>query len=121
VLVAPTMDRMEWTRTQHEDHALLFRLRAVENDRWLVRASSSGRTEVVSPRGVPSQEGIEVGEVGHIVLPFAHRSTWALGGRLALLGPVAAGGTAMFLVWRGLRWVRDRRRGPRPGVDTRGY
>jgi apolipoprotein N-acyltransferase len=114
VLVAPTMDRMEWTRTQHEHHALLFRLRAVETDRWLVRASSSGRTEVVSPRGVPSREGIDVGEVGQIVLPFAHRSSWALGGRLALLGAVAAGGTAMFLVWRGLRWLRDWR-GPVTG------
>ena len=42
VLVAPTMDAMAWGRVEHEHHALLFRLRAVENDRWLVRASSSG-------------------------------------------------------------------------------
>ena len=42
VLVAPTMDAMNWTRIQHEHHALLFRLRAVENDRWLLRAATSG-------------------------------------------------------------------------------
>jgi apolipoprotein N-acyltransferase len=108
VLVAPTMDRMEWTRAQHEHHALLFRLRAVENDRWLVRASSSGRSEVISPRGVPSREGLKVGAVGRVLLPFAHRDTWALGGRLAFLGPAAAAGTALFLAWRVLALLRAR-------------
>ncbi len=106
VLVAPTMDLMGWTRAQHEHHALLFRLRALENDRWLVRASSSGRSEVISPRGVPSREGLEVGAVGRVVLPFAHRDTWALGGRLAFLGPAAAAGTALFLAWRVLALLR---------------
>src|SRR5205814_4674016 len=110
VLVAPTMDAMSWGRVQHEHHALLFRLRAVENDRWLVRASSSGRSEVVSPRGVTSNEGIEVGQVGQVVLPFAHRNSWALGGWLAVLGPVAAAGTVVFLLWRGMTWLRGRRR-----------
>jgi apolipoprotein N-acyltransferase len=110
VLVAPTMDRMEWTRAQHEHHALLFRLRAVENDRWLVRATSSGRTEVIDPRGVPSRQGIEIGAVGHIVLPFAYRHSWALGGRLAWLGPAAVVGTLLFLAWWVLERVRARRR-----------
>jgi apolipoprotein N-acyltransferase len=110
VLVAPTMDAMVWGRAEHEHHALLFRLRAVENDRWLVRASTSGRTEVISPRGVPSKEGIEVGAAGSVVLPFAHRDSWALGGRLAFLGPVAGAATVLFVLVRGLAWVRDRRR-----------
>jgi apolipoprotein N-acyltransferase len=110
VLVAPTMDAMSWGWPEHEHHALLFRLRAVESDRWLVRASSSGRSEVISPGGVPSQEGIEVGKVGHVVLPFAHRDSWALGGRLSFLGPAAAVGTALFLIWRGWVWWRARRR-----------
>jgi apolipoprotein N-acyltransferase len=108
VLVAPTLDAMSWTRAQHEHHALLFRLRAMENDRWLLRTSSSGRTEAISPRGVPSAEGVEVGAVGQVVLPFAHRDTWALGGRLAFLGPAAAAGTALFLVVRGLGLIRRR-------------
>jgi apolipoprotein N-acyltransferase len=107
VLVAPTMDRMNWTRMQHDHHALLFRLRAVENDRWLLRATSSGRTEVIDPHGKPSKKGIPVGAVdGHIVLPFAHRHSWALGGRLAWLGPAAALGTLLFLGW----WARERLR-----------
>src|SRR5207302_8768922 len=68
VLVAPTMDAMGWGRVEHEHHALLFRLRAVQNERWLLRACSSGRSEVISPRGVPSEKGIDVGKVGHGVL-----------------------------------------------------
>jgi apolipoprotein N-acyltransferase len=109
VLVAPTMDAISWGRVQHEHHALLFRLRTLENDRWLVRAASSGRSEVISPHGVPSREGIEVGKVGHLVLPFAHRDTWALGGRLWFLGPVAACGVALFLLWRAATQMRVRR------------
>jgi apolipoprotein N-acyltransferase len=108
VLVAPTLDARGWGRAQHEHHALLFRLRAVENDRWVVRAASSGRTEVISPRGVASVEGIEIGATGQVVLPFAHRDSWAPGGRLAWLGPAAAVGAALFLGWRGLTWARRR-------------
>jgi apolipoprotein N-acyltransferase len=109
VLVAPTMDAMSWGRVQHEHHELLFRLRAIENDRWLVRAASSGRSEVISPRGVPSPQGVEIGQVGRIILPFGHRATWALGGRLAFLGPLAAAGTAVFLIGRAVAWLRVRR------------
>jgi apolipoprotein N-acyltransferase len=110
VLVAPTLDAMSWSRAQHEHHEMLFRLRALENDRWLLRSASSGRTEVISPSGWPSQEGIEIGKVGHIVLPFAHRGSWSLGGRLAFLGPAALAATGLFVVGRGVMWLRERRR-----------
>jgi apolipoprotein N-acyltransferase len=102
VLVAPTMEAMSWGRVEHEHHALLFRLRAVENDRWLLRACSSGRSEVISPRGAPSEEGIDVGKVGHIVLPFAHRNSWTPAYWLSFLGPEAAAGTVVFLLWVGV-------------------
>jgi apolipoprotein N-acyltransferase len=110
VLVAPTLDAKRWTWVQHDHHALLFRLRAVENDRWLVRAASSGRSEVIDPHGRPSPVGIEFGEVGSIVLPFAHRDSWAPGGRLAFLGPAAAAGTLAFLLGRVLAVLRARRK-----------
>jgi apolipoprotein N-acyltransferase len=113
VLVAPTMDVMAWGRVEHEHHALLFRLRAVENDRWLLRATSSGRTEVISPSGVPSQEGIAIGATGHVVLPFAHRDSLALGSWLSFLGPAAAGGTVGFIVLRLLTWRKWK-----PALDT---
>ena len=43
VLVAPTGDLMPWGRVQHVHHELLVRLRAVENDRWILRATTSGQ------------------------------------------------------------------------------
>lgn len=109
VLVAPTMDAMQWGRVQHEHHALLFRLRAVENDRWLLRAASSGRSEVISPRGVPSEQGIAVGGVGYLVLPFAHRTSWTPAYWLSFLGPAAAVGTLAFLFLLGMSRLRVRK------------
>jgi apolipoprotein N-acyltransferase len=103
VLVLPTLDHISWSRVQHEHHELLCRLRAVENDRWLVRAASSGRSEVITPRGVPSATGIEIDSVGTITLPYGHRDTFALGGRLAFLGPGAAVATLVFLGWLAFR------------------
>jgi len=117
VLVAPTMDAMSWGRVEHEHHALLFRLRAVENDRWLLRACSSGRSEVISPHGVPSERGIGVGEVGYVVLPFAHRASWTPAYWLSFLGPGAAAGTLVFVLWLGMARKRARLRG-RPEAGT---
>jgi apolipoprotein N-acyltransferase len=102
VLVAPTMDARRWGRVEHEHHALLCRLRAVENDRWLLCACSSGRSEVISPHGVPSEQGIGIGQVGHTVLPFAHRNSWTPAYWLSFLGPAAAAATLVFLLWRGM-------------------
>src|SRR5262249_27967369 len=86
--------------TQHRNHELLLRLRAVECDRWILRAASSGRTEVIDPHGVPSVEGVEIGGPGSVVLPFAHRTTSPLGGQLSLLGPIAMIATGLFLITR---------------------
>ncbi len=110
VLVAPTLDAMSWGRVQHEHHGLLFRLRAMENDRWLLRACSSGRTEVISPRGVPSEEGIAVGKVGYVILPFAHRDSWTPAYWLSFLGPGSGIGTLAFLLWLAVNWRRGLRR-----------
>jgi apolipoprotein N-acyltransferase len=111
VLVAPTGDLMTWSAMQHERHGLLVRLRAVETDRWLLRATSSGRTEVIDPHGMSSGEGIAIGETGYLVLGYGHRRRITLGGRAAVLGPLSAGLTVVALVvlmgrarWR--RWPR---------------
>ena len=74
-------------------HELLMRLRAVENDRWLVRAVSSGRSESISPHGVPSAEGIAIGDCGSAVVPYAHRQTRPPGSYAHWLGPLALAGT----------------------------
>jgi apolipoprotein N-acyltransferase len=100
VLAAPTFDAMSWGRMQHVHHELLLRLRAVENDRWILRAASSGRTETVNPHGQPSEEGVEIGDTGVVLVHFASADRLAWGSRTAFLGPAAAVGCALFAgVW----------------------
>jgi apolipoprotein N-acyltransferase len=115
VLVAPTFDALSWGRVQHEQHELLLRLRAVESDRWVLRAASSGRSEAVDPHGVPSAVGVPIGETGVVTVGFAHRTGVPLGSRAHLLGPVAAAGTALLLLlaaWRRRSVVRETRQPP---------
>jgi apolipoprotein N-acyltransferase len=107
VLVAPTADQLSWGRVQHIHHELLHRLRAVENDRWLLRATSSGRSEAIDPHGVPSAEYLDIGDSGCLLLGFAHRSTFALGGRMYLLGPLAAAFSVGVILLHGLRRFRS--------------
>ena len=103
VFVDPTMDSIEWSATQHDHHELLCRIRAVENDRWLLRATTSGRSEVIDPHGDPSADGIEIGKRGYVVLSFGHRATSPPGSWMFALGPTAAGATILFLLFRWLR------------------
>jgi apolipoprotein N-acyltransferase len=103
VFVVPTYDDMSWSYTQHVHHEQLLRLRAVENDRWIVRPASSGRSESISPVGQPSSEGIEIGERGWGAVPFAHRQGLGIGGQTYWFGPIAlgiAGVYCLFLVFR---------------------
>jgi apolipoprotein N-acyltransferase len=103
VLAAPTFDALWWGRLQHVQHELLLRLRAIENDRWILRAASSGRSEVIDPHGRPSLEGIEIGEKGTIAVGYGLRDGIALGGQTWVLGPaslvisVIAG---LYAAWR---------------------
>jgi len=47
----PSFDAESWSENQHLQHALLFRLRAAENARWLACAASSGVSQVIDPHG----------------------------------------------------------------------
>jgi apolipoprotein N-acyltransferase len=114
VLVAPTGDLMSWGRVQHVNHELLVRLRAVENDRWILRATTSGRSEAIDPHGVPSAEHLDIGETGQVVAQYGSRSTFSLGGRMHLLGPMAAAVSVLL----GLRGVCAHTRRENPTVPT---
>jgi apolipoprotein N-acyltransferase len=119
VLVAPTGDLLSWGWMQHVHHELLVRLRAVENDRWLVRCVSTGRSEAVNPHGRPSVEGLEIAKPGTVVVEFAHQESFALGGQLHFLGPAAAGGTVLFIVVCCLGLIRKwRSRGQAPNTAS---
>ena len=52
ILVVPTFDSMEWTNLQHEQHARIAQARAAEVGRWVVRATSSGVSQIISPSGL---------------------------------------------------------------------
>lgn len=51
LLVVPTLDPMEWGDLQHEQHSDMSSARAVETGLWLVRAASSGRSQVIDRLG----------------------------------------------------------------------
>jgi apolipoprotein N-acyltransferase len=108
VLLAPTGDLMDWGRIQHRHHELLMRLRAVENDRWILRATSSGRSEAIDPHGVPSAEYLDIGAKGSMKVAYAHRSSFALGTYGYVLGPLAAFLTVLFVLKQGAGALRNR-------------
>jgi apolipoprotein N-acyltransferase len=111
VLVAPTFDAMSWGRLQHRHHELLLRLRAVENDRWILRSASSGRSEAVNPHGEPSVQGVEIGETGFAIVAFAHSDSFPWGGQAHVLGPIAAAASGLVVGAYWLRRLLGRRRG----------
>jgi apolipoprotein N-acyltransferase len=109
VLVDPTLDALSWGRVQHVHHELLVRLRAVENDRWVLRSASSGRSEAVNPHGEASAEGVGIGEKGFVTVAFAHSDSMPWGSQTDFLGPATAAGSALVLVVLGARRWRERR------------
>jgi apolipoprotein N-acyltransferase len=108
VLVVPTHDTWSWFGIRQQHHGLLVRLRAVENDRWVLRAVNTGRTEVIDPHGIPSEDGVTIGEKGYVVLPFAHRNSKVPGGQAHRFGPLAAALTAPILLLLAARSSRRR-------------
>jgi apolipoprotein N-acyltransferase len=104
VLVVPNMDVLSWGHTQHVHHELLLRLRAVENDRWVLRAASSGRSEAIDPHGRPSAEGVEIGVPGYVTVAYGHRDDVTPGSQAAFLGPLAAALAVVFLAAEALRF-----------------
>jgi apolipoprotein N-acyltransferase len=51
MLFMPTLDEGGWGGTQHVEHALLPRLRAIENRRPVVQAATSGVSQIIDERG----------------------------------------------------------------------
>jgi len=51
ILLMPTLDEGGWGGTQHVEHSLLPRLRAIENRRAVVQAATSGVSQIIDDRG----------------------------------------------------------------------
>ena len=62
-------DLASWTELQHVEHARIATLRAIEHRTWIVRATSSGISQIIAPSGaeiatLPFDEvGVLEGEV----------------------------------------------------------
>jgi apolipoprotein N-acyltransferase len=106
VLLAPTGDLMSWGRVQHLNHELLVRLRAVENDRWVLRPTTSGQSEAIDPHGFPSAESLGIGETGTVEVQFGYRASSVLGSRAYWLGPLAAAITGLIVLMERICWLR---------------
>ncbi len=69
ILFIPTLDKMSWSYNQHLQHSSMTSMRAVENNRYIVRSASSGISQIIDPNGRTTLE-INIGEssqkVGHV-------------------------------------------------------
>jgi apolipoprotein N-acyltransferase len=101
ILFMPTLDEGGWGGTQHVEHALLPRLRAIENRRAVVQAATSGISQIIDDRGrvlaeVPYRLNrrpqratlFHEGAAHAAVSPNATRSVYTMGG--FWFGPVLA-------------------------------
>lgn len=51
ILITPTLDPLDWSLAQHEQHSDMSAARAVEAGLWVARAASSGRSQVIDSLG----------------------------------------------------------------------
>lgn len=56
ILAVPDIDPAEWGAFQHRQHSAMSPVRAVETGLWIVRAASSGLSQIVAPDGTVRAE-----------------------------------------------------------------
>ena len=74
ILAVPTYDAMWWSELQHLQHSAMAPARAIEYRRWVVRAASSGISQVIDPFG-RVKESLGVGLTGTISGEIEGRSS----------------------------------------------
>ncbi|MBI3548253.1 MAG: hypothetical protein HY078_04280 [Elusimicrobia bacterium] len=97
LLAVPNMDPTSWPRWQHVQHSWMSPARAVESGLWIVRAASSGFSQIVDPVGrirasmPPEKTGVLAGDAyarpGGTVFSSGG---WLIGPLCLLLGAVGA-------------------------------
>jgi apolipoprotein N-acyltransferase len=112
ILVVPTYDPMLWGVRQHYLHSGMSPIRAVESGLWLVRATSSGESQIIDPLGrvqassAPGHAGVLAGNA-YLRQPG---TVYTFIGWLT--GPFCLGVTLLYLL--GLAWGRIRKRSSPP-------
>ena len=94
----PSLDPMFWGKWEHLQHSSMAPLRAVESRRWILRAVSSGMSQIIDPYGQIIEslpigiEGILIGKISaNNKITFYHQYGWlfpyvCLGGLVARFG-----------------------------------
>ncbi|MBI4425645.1 MAG: hypothetical protein HY554_18080 [Elusimicrobia bacterium] len=99
LLVVPNLDPAQWGPWQHRQHSDMSAARAVETGLWLVRAASSGHSQIIDPAGRTLSEldfGVSGALAGEAYLRTARTPYAVLGW---LLAPLCLAATAAFLIW----------------------
>lgn len=85
LLVVPDDDLLHWTDWQHQQHSSMVPMRAVESGLWIVRAATSGYSQIIDPTGrIISQlatweSGVLMGTVHpHVCRTLYSRFGWVL-------------------------------------------
>jgi len=99
----PGLDPVFWGKWEHLQRSAMAPLRAVESRRWIVRAASSGMSQIIDPYGriidsLPvGVEGILIGKISaNNKITFYHQYGW-LFPYICLGGLVAGFGMKFFL------------------------
>jgi len=119
LLAGPTLDEGGWGATQHAQHALLPRLRAIENRRPVVQAATSGVSQIIDDRGRvlaavpyrlhrrPQWPTLYLeGTASAVVHAAGEASLYTRGGYL--FGPVVAIVACVVVAWSVARLFRPR-------------
>ena len=107
LLVVPDLDPLEWGAWQHRQHSEMSAARAVESGLWLVRAASSGTSQIIDPVGRVREalgSGVSGVLTGDVRLARS-RTLYEKAGWLC--GPLCLAATAGFLLLLG--WEKARR------------
>jgi apolipoprotein N-acyltransferase len=113
LLAVPTYDAAGWSDLQHTQHARIAQTRAAEAGRWVLRATSSGVSQVITSRGeiaalLPNHVS---GTVRAQVYPLTQRTLYI---RLCYLLPYACVALSCLVL---LLLLVNGIRKPRVGVD----
>ncbi len=106
ILAVPTLDLAGWGRVQHRQHTANARVRAVTHRRYLVRACSSGISQIIAPDGRIEAEvpDMTVGAAVGKVAPISAKSPYDRVGWL--LAPGCAAWTSLLAAWLLLKKIR---------------
>lgn len=110
----PSFDAEAWSVNQHLQHALLFRLRAAENARWLACAASSGVSQIIDPHG-NVHRSLPPLETGVLTYRIGRRGDLTFFVRVGWLFPwLTLGGACMLLIYAAINFIRKSSRKARP-------